>query len=78
VEVLSDPALFLSTLAEDHRAGPVTRKGTIHEFSFSGGAEEASELLTRLVQSGVRVASFSRRRENLEELFLKVGARELS
>ena len=60
------------------RAGPVERKGNAFEFRFRGGAEEASELLARLVDAGVRVASFARRKENLEELFLKVGARELS
>jgi ABC-2 type transport system ATP-binding protein len=78
VEVLGDPAAVLQILASDERSGPVERKGNTLEFRYRGGAEEASDLLARLVSSGVRVASFARRRENLEELFLKVGARELS
>jgi ABC-2 type transport system ATP-binding protein len=78
VEVLGDPDAFLGMVAGDERAGPVERKGGSFEFRFRGGAEEASELLTRLVSAGVRVASFARRKENLEELFLKVGAKELS
>jgi ABC-2 type transport system ATP-binding protein len=78
VEVLGDPEPLLQVLAGDEKAGLVERKGSALEFRYRGGAEEASELLTRLVSGGVRVASFARRKENLEELFLKVGARELS
>ena len=78
VEVLGDPEPLLHILAGDERAGPPERKGNALEFRYRGGADEASDLLTRLVGSGVRVASFARRKENLEELFLKVGARELS
>jgi ABC-2 type transport system ATP-binding protein len=78
VEVLGDPATFLRLIGEDDRAGTVEPRGNALEFRFRGDAEAASELLARLIQSGVRVASFSRRRDNLEDLFLKVGARELS
>jgi ABC-2 type transport system ATP-binding protein len=78
VEVLGDPETFLRIVAGDERAGPIERKGAAHEFRFRGDAEAASELLARLVAEGVRIASFARRKENLEELFLKVGARELS
>jgi hypothetical protein len=31
-----------------------------------------------LVGRGVRISSFVRRKDNLEDLFLKVGSRELS
>ena len=54
------------------------RKNGTYEFRFQGDQEAASDLLTALVQGGVRVASFERRRDNLEELFLKVGSKELS
>lgn len=47
-------------------------------FPFHGDDRQASDLLAELVTAGVRVASFARRREGLEDLFLKVGARELS
>ncbi len=78
VEVLGETEAFLRILAQDGRAGPAERKDNTFEFRFRGGSEEASELLGRLVTAGVRVASFARRKENLEELFLTVGARELS
>jgi ABC-2 type transport system ATP-binding protein len=78
VEVLGEPAVFLSVVGADPRAGPVERRNGAYEFRFRGDAAAASDLLAILVQSGVRVASFLRRKGNLEDLFLKVGSRELS
>jgi ABC-2 type transport system ATP-binding protein len=78
VEVLGGLEVFQSILSADSRAGPVERKNGSYEFRFRGDSEAASFLLTTMVQQGVRVASFERRRDNLEDLFLKVGSRELS
>jgi ABC-2 type transport system ATP-binding protein len=78
VELLGDPGVFLSIVGASSKAGPVERKNGTYEFRFQGEREAASDLLTALVHGGVRVASFERRRDNLEELFLKVGSRELS
>jgi ABC-2 type transport system ATP-binding protein len=78
VELLGDPGVFLSIVGASSKAGPVERKNGTYEFRFQGERESASDLLTALVHGGVRVASFERRRDNLEELFLKVGSRELS
>ena len=78
VELLGPASQFEQIVHQDDRAGPVTRDGDRFEFSYQGDAEAASDLLARLVGAGVRVASFSRKRGGLEELFLKVGARELS
>lgn len=49
-----------------------------YEITFHGGPEHAAALLSQMVQAGVRVVSFTKRREGLEEIFLKVGAKELS
>ena len=78
VEVLGEADVFLGIIAADDRAGPVERKENAYEFRFRGDAEAASDLLANLVRQGVRVCSFVRRRDNLEELFLKVGSKELS
>ncbi len=80
VEVLGDPARFLALIAEDPlRAGEVARKGeSAFEVRYRGGPEQVADLLARLVRAEVRVASFSPRKDNLEELFLKVGAKALS
>jgi ABC-2 type transport system ATP-binding protein len=78
VEVLGDAEGLDAIVAADARAGAVERRENTVTIHYRGDAEQASDLLTALVRVGVRVASFSRRREGLEELFLKVGARELS
>jgi ABC-2 type transport system ATP-binding protein len=78
VEVLGEPDVFLNLVETDHRAGAIERKNGAFEFRFQGDADAASDLLTALVHQGVRVASFVRRKDNLEDLFLKVGSRELS
>ena len=78
VEVLGEPELFLAIVGADERAGPIERKDDAYEFRFRGDAEAASELLATLVRQGVRVCAFERRRDNLEDLFLKVGSKELS
>ena len=70
-------------VSADPLAGPVEprdgRDGTAaFAIPYRGGPDEASDLLARLLLAEVRVSSFTRRKEGLEELFLKVGATELS
>jgi ABC-2 type transport system ATP-binding protein len=78
VEVLGEVDRFLAIVAGCGRAGPIEQKNGAHEFRFQGDAHDASELLASLVGQGVRLASFVRRKDNLEDLFLKVGSQELS
>jgi ABC-2 type transport system ATP-binding protein len=79
IEVLGDPEPFLRLVGSDGRAGMVERKnGTAYEFPFEGGPDAAAELLASLVRAEVRVASFAPRRDGLEDVFLKVGAKEVS
>jgi ABC-2 type transport system ATP-binding protein len=78
VEVLGSVDEFERIVGNEPHAGPVKRQGQVFEFAFEGDAEAGSDLLAKLVGHGVRVASFSRKQGGLEEIFLKVGARELS
>jgi ABC-2 type transport system ATP-binding protein len=78
VEVLDAAAELERIVRTDRRAGALIRQGNVFEFSYDGDARAASDLLARLVGAGVRVASFARKQAGLEEVFLKVGARELS
>jgi ABC-2 type transport system ATP-binding protein len=78
VELVSGEARFREILLSDPRAGDLTGEGGSFSFSFEGGPEETSELLSSLVSAGVRVVSFARKKEGLEEVFLRVGAREVS
>jgi len=65
-------------LSADLRVSGILWHDGLCRFSFEGGADDASELLTALVSAGVGVASFSREKEDLEALFLKIGVREVS
>ena len=47
-------------------------------MAFDGGDEEAAALLQAMIKNGVAVHSFSRKRESLEDVFLQIGAKELS
>jgi ABC-2 type transport system ATP-binding protein len=79
VEILDGLDAFHRVVDADDHAGLVeARPGGVQEFRYRGNADAAAALLSRLVAAGVRVSSFSRRKDNLEELFLKVGAKELS
>jgi ABC-2 type transport system ATP-binding protein len=78
VEVLDGHEAFERILFGDHRVGPMERSEGMYEFSFRGDREAAAELLTRMIGAGVRVSTYERRRDNLEDLFLKVGAKEVS
>jgi ABC-2 type transport system ATP-binding protein len=54
---------------------PTTAKVCIN---FSGTDEEAAQLLRSLIEGGLPVIEFSPDRENLEEIFLKLGYRQTS
>jgi ABC-2 type transport system ATP-binding protein len=78
LEVVGGADLAERVLAADPRVSAPVWQGDTCSFSFEGEAEQASELLSALVAAGVKVASFSREREDLEALFLKIGAKEVS
>lgn len=86
IEVLADAAsgseateaTVRRLIAEDPLAGEVELRGRLVTTHYTGSPEQAAELLRRLILAGVPVGSFARRKEGLEELFLKIGASELS
>jgi ABC-2 type transport system ATP-binding protein len=82
VELLGAEEIFQQLVASDPLAGAIHRngEGKLPEFAFryEGDLAQSSALLARLVSGGVPIASFARRKEGLEELFLKIGARELA
>jgi ABC-2 type transport system ATP-binding protein len=77
-EVVAGAEKCAEVLGSDPRVSDVRQRGNSFAFAFNGRPEEGSDLLTALVSGGVRVASFGRKREDLEEVFLRVGAREVS
>ncbi|MDD5070761.1 MAG: ABC transporter ATP-binding protein [Candidatus Omnitrophica bacterium] len=47
-------------------------------MSFSGDNQQASQLLSLLVSAGLSVCQFFIRQANVEDIFLKIGARQVS
>ena len=79
IEVLDGADALRAVVDADPGASGVEQvNGRTFEVPYHGDADQAAGLLASLVGAGVRVSSFSRRKEGLEELFLKVGAKELS
>ena len=79
VDVLEGSDAFRRVVESDARAGAIERTdGTTYEFRFDGDSHAASDLLAAIIGGGVRVAAFAPRREGLEDVFLKVGAKEVS
>ena len=78
LDVIGDPSPAVAVLAADPRVSEPVWQDSRCTLALDGDAEQASELLAALVTAGVRVASFAREKEDLEALFLKIGAREVS
>ena len=78
IEFLEGEEAFFTLIARSDLCGDPTRKGKKHIVAFDGGDEEAAALLQAMIKNGVAVYSFSRKRESLEDVFLQIGAKELS
>ena len=78
IEFLEGEEVFFKIIARSDLCGDPTRKGKKHIVAFDGGDEEAAALLQVMIKNGVVVYSFSRKRESLEDVFLQIGAKELS
>ncbi len=48
------------------------------EFEFDGSEDQVADLLARLVSEGVRVKSFHEHHHGVEDIFLQIGAKEVS
>jgi ABC-2 type transport system ATP-binding protein len=59
-------------------SGIEVKDNLVAHGAFAGGGEDAARLLARLVAAGVEVADFHVEEDDIEKIFLKVGARELS
>ena len=78
VEVVAGRDRLIRLVESDPNCGPPESNAEGASFRYSGTDDEAAEFLALLIAEGVRVCSFSRIKEGLEDLFLAVGAKELS
>lgn len=77
-EVVSGATICHALLDANVLVSDIKPDGDFFTFAFAGNQEEASELLANLIAQGVRIASYGRKKDDLEELFLRVGAKEVS
>ena len=78
IEVFAGADILKTMLAADGNAGEQSWEGNTVVFPYDGTPEATSDLLDRVIAGGVRVAAYGRKKEDLEEVFLKIGAREVS
>jgi ABC-2 type transport system ATP-binding protein len=78
VEVVSGSDTLLKVLARHGINTGFDDSRQRFEIPFGGDDRAASDLLTELVNAGVRISSFTRKRDSLEDVFLQIGAKELS
>ena len=87
-EVKSDRTLIISVLKEVERAREVlshspsvekieTREDGDLEVSFTGDDEDMVSLLARLVKAGIPVRSYAEDEFGVEEVFLRIGGKEV-
>ncbi|MCU0546908.1 MAG: ABC transporter ATP-binding protein [Oscillatoriaceae cyanobacterium Prado104] len=71
-------AVEASSLVTNCQILPTTksRKAAKISIGFTGTDEEAAQLLRSLIEQGLPITEFSPVRENLEEIFLKLGYRK--
>ena len=63
-------------IKEDPLVNNLSIEGSNLTVSFSGDENDEAALLARLVENGVRIASFMRETGNLEEVFMMVTAKK--
>ncbi len=78
VELLAGEETFLQLVSRHRHVGTPQRKGRQFDLPFSGDENSAAELLSQLIHAGVRISAFHRRRESLEDVFLQIGANQVS
>jgi ABC-2 type transport system ATP-binding protein len=70
--------VWLQNQANIKSVSEITANGEVSAELAVQTPDQAADLLAEICAAGFKVASFAPRREGLEELFLKVGAREVS
>ncbi len=78
IELVSESNALLKVLARHGIDAASDDSKQRFAVQFDGDDRAASDLLTEVVNAGVRVSSFTRKRESLEDVFLQIGAKELS
>ncbi len=74
-----DPASKVAAMLADNEAITGRKEEPFHfEFEFDGSDDEVAQLLSRLVGAGIRIKSFTEHQHGVEDIFLQIGAKEVS
>ena len=72
------PALEKLLLAQGIPLERVTRDRSQHIIHFQNAENEATQFLSKLLATGVTLAEVSLKKDDIEDIFLKVGAKEVA
>ncbi len=72
IRVIANKEQAINILRENALTQSMSIDGNNIQTAFMGNNEEEANLLARLLASGVRVTSFGRKRDNLEDVFMRI------
>ncbi len=72
LRVIANKEKAINILRENSLAQSMSIDGNNIQTAFMGDNEEEANLLAKLLDSGVRVTSFGRKRDNLEDVFIRL------
>lgn len=76
--ILTDPQMAQQFLAGNEQITNLSVAENELRFIFNGTEEQTADLLNQLLLAGIRVVSFAPQEQDLEAVFMKIGAREVS
>jgi len=76
--ILSDPEMARQLLTGNEQITNLSVAENELRFIFNGTEEQTADLLNQLLLAGIRIISFAPEKQDLEAVFMKVGAREVS
>ena len=78
IEVLREPESLEAILGSSPHVLSCSLDGNVAQVEFGGDDEAIADLHAEIVSRGVRVKSFYEKKENLEDIFLRIGAHKVS
>lgn len=72
LRVLANKDVAISLLRSNELTQSVSIDGNNIQIAFMGNSEEEAKLLSELLAAGVKIAAFGRKRDNLEDVFVRL------
>lgn len=72
LHVCDEQKKTLEFLKENPLVQTLAIDGKEFQFTFTGSVKEEAELLQQMIQQGIQVLSFGRKRDNLETIFMQL------